>query len=166
MQENQHLGPDSDKFRISVAGPDLKFREFWITDPVPTGRQIIEAAGFGPPDAFVVLQWFPDKDLDEVELDETTDVRPEGAGRFIVAKSTQWFEFVIDERRHPWPEKLITREVLILLAGPDPAKFSVWQELRHWPSDKEIVDGHPADLAEPGLERFYTVLTHTTEGEL
>lgn len=84
----------------------------------------------------------------------------------IIAKSSESFEFVIDERRHPWPEKLIARDVLILLAGQEPSKFSVWQELRHSPTDKEILDGHPADLAEPGLERFYTVMTHTTEGNL
>lgn len=166
MQENQHVGPELGGFRISVAGTDLKFREARVADPVPTGRQIIQAAGYERVDEYVVLQWFPDKDLDEIELDETTDLRAPGSDRFIVAKSSEWFEFVIDERRHPWPEKLITRDVLILLAGLEPSKFSVWQELRHRPADKEILDGHPADLAEPGLERFYTVQKHTTEGML
>ena len=165
MKVNQQIGSQPGSFRISIAGTDLKFRDVEIADPVPTGRQIIEAGGYGPPDEYVVLQWFPDKDLDEIELDKTTDLREPGADRFIVAKSSEWFEFVIDERRHPWPEKLITRDVLILLAGLEPSKFSVWQELRHSPTDKEITDGHPADLAEPGLERFYTVQKHTTEGK-
>jgi len=166
MQENPQVTPESGGYRIALAGTDLKFHEARIADPVPTGRQIIETAGGRPPDEYIVLQWFPDKDLDEIELDETTDLRTPGAERFIVAKSDRTFEFVIDERRHPWPEKLITRDVLILLAGQDPTKFSVWQELRHSPSDKEILDGHPADLDEPNLERFYTVMKHTTEGRL
>jgi hypothetical protein len=165
MEENQHVGLESGGYRIAIAGTDLKFREARIADPVPTGRQIIETAGGVPPDEYIVLQWFPDKDLDEIELDETTDLRPPGAERFIVAKSDRTFEFVIDERRHPWPDKLIAREVLIELAGQDPTLFAVWQELHDGP-DKEILAGHPAHLDTPGVERFYTVMKHTTEGTL
>jgi Multiubiquitin len=164
MQENQQVGPESGGFRLSIAGTDLKFHEARIGDPVPTGRQIIEVAGRHPPDEYIVLQWLPNKDLDEIELDETADVRAPGAERFIVAKSDRTFEFEIDERRHPWPDKTITREVLLELAGQDPSKFSVWQDLGT-NSDKEILDGHPANLDTPGTERFYTVMKHTTEGD-
>lgn len=165
MQQNQQVDPESGGFRVSIGGTDLKFHEAWIADPVPTGRQIIEVAGGRPPDEYIVLQWFPDKDLDEIELDETTDLRTPGAERFIVARSDRTYEFEIDERRHPWPEKTITRDVLIELAGQDPSKFSVWQEVRGG-HDEEILDGHPAHLDTPKLQRFYTVMKHTTEGTL
>ena len=68
MQENQQVGPESGGFRLSIAGTDLKFHEARIGDPVPTGRQIIEVAGGNPPDDYIVLQWLPNKDLDEIEL--------------------------------------------------------------------------------------------------
>jgi multiubiquitin len=159
------VGPESGGFRIAVAGIDLKFREVRVADPVSTGRQIIEAAGGHPPDDFVLLQWLPDRDIEDIELDETTDLRAPGAERFIFAKSDRTFLFEIDGKRHQWPEPTITREVLIELAGQDPTKFSVWQELRNSP-DKEILTGQPAKLDTPGTEKFYTVMTHTTEGRL
>jgi hypothetical protein len=162
MQQNQDRGALS-TLRILVSGTDLRFRPIDLYDPVPTGRQIIEAAGGQPPDEFILLEWKKDGDLDEIELDETVDLRAPGTERFIVAKSTVTYRFEIDGRRHEWSEPSITREVLLALAGHDPAQFSVWQEIRN-AADKEILSGHPADLSSKELEKFYTVVTHTTEG--
>ena len=162
MQQNQ--GPETlSTFRIAVSGADLQFRSVEIRDPVPTGRQIIEAAGGHPADDFIVLEWKKDGDIDEIELDETTDLRSPGVERFIVVKSDRTFRFEIDGRRHEWPEPSISREVLLAIAGQNPAQFSVWQELRNAP-DKEILAGYPADLTPKETEKFYTVVTHTTEG--
>lgn len=163
MQHHQPVNPKAGAFVIKVAGADLRFRDVSIVDPVPTGRQIIEAAGGQPPDEFIAIQYLPDRDLEELDLDETVDVRTAGAERFIVVRSDRTFRFEIDERRHEWPQNTITREVLLELAGQDPSKFSVWQELRKT-ADSEIVIGHSAHLEPEGTERFYTVMTHTTEG--
>lgn len=150
-------------FNITVAGTNLQFRPVVLRDPVPTGRQIIEAAGGHPADEHIVLQWLSDNDLEELDLEETIDLRKPGVERFIVARSDRTYRFEIDGRRHEWPANTITREVLLALAGQDPNSFSVWQELRNSP-DKEVVAGHPANLTTDGTERFYTVITHTTEG--
>ncbi|MBX3491822.1 MAG: multiubiquitin domain-containing protein [Parvibaculum sp.] len=165
MQQNQSLTPESLAFRILVAGTDLKFHDYQVSDPVPTGRQIIEVAAGRPAAEFIVLEWLKDGDLEELELDETTDLRAPGAERFIVARSSQLFKFEIDGKRHSWPDKTIAREVLLAIAQQDPAKFSVWQEFQKKP-DEEITAGHPAQLSPEGLERFYTVMKHTTEGLL
>jgi Multiubiquitin len=164
MQQNQEVTAETG-FKIAIAGTDLKFRDAKLTDPVPTGRQIIEVAGGRPPDEYIVLRWLPNNDLEEIELDTTTDLRAPGAERFIVAKSDRTFRFEIDERRHEWPDATIPREVLLELAGQDTNKFSVWQEIRNRP-DQEILTGHPARLDGEGTERFYTVMKHTTEGSL
>lgn len=163
MHTNQQVSAPAGHFRISVAGTDLSFRGLDIADPVPTGRQIIEAAGGRPPDEYIVLQWLAGSDLEELDFEETTDLREHGVERFIVVKSDRTFRFEIDGHKHEWPEPFISREVLLQLAGQDPAKFSVWQEFRDAP-DKEVLAGHPADLSEKGTERFYTVMKHTTEG--
>jgi hypothetical protein len=164
MLENQYASPSSGEFRIAVAGTDLRFRELRIGDPVPTGRQIIEAAGGHPADDFIVLQWLPDSDLEEVDLDETADLRKPGVERFIVAKSDRTFRFEIDGRKHEWPEETITREALLAVAGQEADKFSVWLENRK-AADTEVLAGHPADLRGKETERFYTVVKHTTEGQ-
>jgi hypothetical protein len=150
-------------FQLLVAGTDLNFRPIQLSDPTPTGRQIIEASGGHPASEFIVLQWLADLDLEEIDDAETTDLRKPGVERFIVAKSDRTFRFEIDERKHEWPDRHISREVLLALAGQDKNKFTVWQELRERP-DTEVVDGQPADLGEKGTERFYTVMKHTTEG--
>lgn len=166
MQQHQEIPPDSQAgYRIAVAGTDLNFRNARVDDPKPTGRQIAEAAGCHPATEFVILQWLADGDLEEVDLDETTDLRAPGAERFIVARSDRTFRFELDERRHEWPEKSISREVLLALSGQDPEKFTVWQEFRK-AGDIEIMSGSPADLTPDGTERFYTVMKHTTEGVL
>ena len=50
MRDNVATGPrqgspsqDASGFPIAIAGGDLQFRTFALADPVPTGRQIIEA---------------------------------------------------------------------------------------------------------------------------
>jgi hypothetical protein len=91
--------------------------------------------------------------------------RAPGAERLIVARSSELFKFESDGKRHSWPDKTITREALLAIAQQDPAKFSVWQEFQKKP-DEEILAGHPADLEPEGVERFYTVMKHTTEGLL
>lgn len=163
MPDSLSPSPSTGSFRISVAGPDLAFRNEALADPVPTGRQIIEASGGRPADEYIVLEWLADGDLEELDRDETTDLRKAGTERFIVVKSDRTFRFEIDGRKHEWPERHVGRKVLLLIAGQDPAKFSVWQEFRDT-ADQEIVEGTPADLGEKGTERFYTVMTHTTEG--
>jgi hypothetical protein len=165
MQQNQPVTPESGAFRILVAGTDLQFRDFRLADPVPTGRQIIDVSGGHPADEFIVLEWLKDGDLEEIELDETTDLRAPGAERFIVSRSSELFKFEIDGKRHSWPDKTITREALLAIAQQDSEKFSVWQEFQKKP-DEEILAGHPARLEPEGVERFYTVMKHTTEGLL
>ncbi|WP_083543459.1 multiubiquitin domain-containing protein [Bradyrhizobium sp. CCGE-LA001] len=160
---NPHGHPHPGSFQILVAGTDLQFRPLTLTDPEPTGRQIIDAAGGRPPEEYAVLEWLADGSLERLRLDETTDLRKPGAERFIVAKSDREYRFEIDGKDQEWPEATITREVLLKLAGQDPTQFSVWQEFKNQP-DKEVLAGHPANLAEKGVERFYTVMKHTTEG--
>lgn len=163
MTQNHPVSPESSSYLIRVGDTALNFREIKVKDPVLNGRQIIEAAGFKPPTEFVVLQWLADGDLEELDLEETVDIRERGVERFIIAKASEKFNFEIDEHRHEWPDPTITREVLLALAKQDPAKFSVWQEFKKG-ADQEILTGHPAKLEPKGVERFYTVMKHTTEG--
>ncbi|MBS4001760.1 MAG: multiubiquitin domain-containing protein [Afipia sp.] len=166
MQENQQvttLGPAAQTFGIKIAGTDLNFRAAKVSDPVPTGMQIIEAAGAHPIGDYIALQWLPNGSLETLRPNETVDLRGKGVERFIVARyEGTTYQFVIDERPEDWPEPKITREVLLALAEQNPAKFTVWQERKG--ADQEILAGHPANLEPKGVERFYTVSKRTTEG--
>jgi hypothetical protein len=82
MQQPQGLSLSRDRFRVLIGGPDLNFHEVFMTDPMPTGRQIIEADGKSPPDDFVVLDWVGTGDLHRARISVSRTVhRIRRAGR-------------------------------------------------------------------------------------
>jgi hypothetical protein len=136
---------------------------FEIHDPVVTGRQILDLAGKRPVSEFVVLQYLPDGLLEEIRLEETTDLRERGVERFITFESDRIFRFTLDEREFAWGAPVISGAKLKELAGVDPAKFDVWQEVRK-SDDRLIGDKEKANLDDKGTERFFTAAKTTTEG--
>ena len=70
MSESNLTGEDRDRpgrdmdrgqapdgaFTIKVGNDSFEFRDLDLIDPVPTGRQIIEAAGFGQAEEFLDLR--------------------------------------------------------------------------------------------------------------
>jgi hypothetical protein len=136
---------------------------FEIRDPIITGRQILDLAGKRPASEFVVLLYLPDGLLEEMRLEESTDLREPGAERFVTFHSDRVFRFTLDEREFVWGSPLISGAKLKELAGVDPTKFDVWQEVRK-SDDRLIGDKDEANLDEKGTERFFTAAKTTTEG--
>jgi|ERR1700730_6925829 len=153
----------------SVVEPQRKFKikiddkPFEVVDPLITGRQILDLAGKRPASDYVVLQYLPDGLLEEVRLDETSDIRAKGVERFITFLSDRIYRFILDEREFVWGAALIFGATLKELAGVDPAKFDVWQEVPKG-DDRLIGDREQANLEEKGTERFFTAAKTTTEG--
>jgi hypothetical protein len=144
----------ADRFDIEVAGTDLNFKAIVVDDPKVTGRQLIEVAGFRPVEDYAVLQWLPTNDLDVLRLNEETDLRQAGVGRFIIAKSDRLYTFEIEGERQEWPVHLINGATLKKLGGKDVDKFTVFLEQKDV-SDLEIGDEKLVDLAKEGIEKFY-----------
>lgn len=136
---------------------------FEVRDPVVTGRQILDLAAKRPASEFIVLQFLPDGLLEEIRLEESTDLRERGVERFITFESDRIFRFTLDEREFVWGAPLISGAKLKELAGIDPAKFDVWQEVRK-SDDRLFDDKEKANLDEKGTERFFTAAKTTTEG--
>ena len=63
---------------VSIAGADLVFRSVVFSDPVPTGRQVIQAFVGDDPAKFIALQWLANGVLEELRLDEKVDLRARG----------------------------------------------------------------------------------------
>ena len=150
-------------YKVKVGDKDLKFIDAVIDDPTPTGRQIIEGAGFRRAEEHLVFQVLRNGDLEELRLEETTDLRPGQVERFLVFPSSESFRFDIDGKRIEWGHKVISGRVLKNLAGVVPAKFSVWQVI---PGKDDILVGDTdlICLADTGLEHFFTGVSQTTEG--
>ncbi|WP_088347286.1 MULTISPECIES: multiubiquitin domain-containing protein [Rhodomicrobium] len=151
-------GPPSDAvFAIRVGNENLEFRTLRLTDPMPTARQIIEAAGLRPAEEHLLFEISPERRLNELALDETVDIRGQDRERFLVFRSDRSWRGVLDGVRFEWGARQILGRVLKWLAGVDPEKHGVWLERQDEP-DQLIGNDQHASLSPAGVERFRTGL--------
>lgn len=147
----RHYGP----YRILIGNETLHFEPRTIADPVPTGAQILDAAGVTNPVDYVAYRILHNGLLEELRPDEVTDLRDSGAERFIIFRTDRSFRFLLNDRSFDWGATHITGLTLKKLAGVDPVTMAVFQESPGAPS-RNIGDLDFVDLAAPGVERFAT----------
>lgn len=156
-------GHDNGAFHISVGDADLNFRPVRIDDPVPTGRQILEAAGVRIPEEHLVFEILRDGELEELRQDETTDLRGGRVERFLIFPGAESFRIELDGQVLEWGACAISGRVLKTLAQVDLKTYGVWLEVRG-AEDRPIGDAELVRLDGKGLERFFTGISQTTEG--
>jgi len=154
---------DHGPYLIQVGNDQLEYRPVTLEDPVPTGRQILEAAGYRPIEEHVVFQVLSSGLLEELRPDETTDLRTRGVEAFLIFRSDRSFRFELDGRIFEWGGTRISGLTLKKLAAVDLATYGVWLEV-HRGEDQRIGDQELFDLSRPGVERFFTGIVETTEG--
>ena len=155
---------DHGPYRVLFGNADLEYLSAMIDDPVPTGSQLLEAAGMRPVLEHQVFQYLRNGLLEQLRQDETTDLRTSGVEKFLVFRSDASYRIVLDDREFEWGIKFISGLTLKKLAGVDPATYGVWQEVRGGVEDRAIGDTELIDLSKPGVERFFTGVKATTEG--
>ncbi len=139
---------------IEVADAGLNFRPIAISDPTPTGEQILALCDAAPRDEYVVLQWLASGDVEEVRADETVTIKGTDSARFIVAKADRLFRFVLNDRSISWPKHRIGAAIIRTLGKIDPAAQLY---LRREEVEDELIpcDGH-VELADLGVENIYS----------
>jgi hypothetical protein len=153
----------SQRFEIRL-GHDESFNEtVMLTDPVPTGRQILAASGRRPEKDYQLLLLTKDGDLEEIGLDETIDLRDPRVEQFFAFRTDRLFSFVIDDRRFPWGASEIPESTLKFLARV-PAEYTVWLEQHGAQEDLRIETGTSAPLGGKGVEVFFTGKDQTNAG--
>ena len=150
-------------YEVQIGNEQLEYRPAVIADPVPTGRQLLEAAGARPASEHLVFQVLSSGLLEELRLDETTDLRERGIEKFLVFRNDRSFRFELDGRQFEWGGTVISGLTLKTLAGVDPKAYGVWLEVRG-DDDRPIGDTDMVDLSARGVERFFTGIVQTTEG--
>ena len=151
-----------DGYRFQVRIDDSKFV---VTDPMITGRQLLDEAGKRPVEEFLIFLKLRNGLLEEIGLDETVDLRKQGVEKFLAFKSDRSFRFELDGRRFEWGAALITGLTLKKLADVDLERYGVWREVRGG-EDLPIDDDEFVDLSEEGLERFFTAPQPTATFEI
>lgn len=139
-------------YKVQIAGADLEFHATALNDPMPTGRQVAQASGEGDPAELIVLQQLPDFQLEELRLDETTDLRGRGIERFIVAKSDRTFRFLVGDLKLEWPFSNPTALIIKTLVGKG-EDFDLVQLHDDGP-EHVIADESHVHLEGRGTERF------------
>ena len=148
-------------YSMLVGNKQLEFRPAVIADPVPTGRQILTAAGVLDSWEHLLFFMSPDGLLQELGPDQTVDLRHAGVERFLVFRNDSSFRFELNDRTIEWGGMCISGLTLKKLAGIDIVTFAVWLDVRGG-SDRLIGDTELFDLSAPGVERFYTALRTIT----
>ena len=163
---DRQLGHGQHRFPVAVAKADFDFHALEVDDPKPTGRQLLKAGGFTPPEEHLIFQVLDDGALEERRLDETVELREKGAERFIAFRSDRSFRVEIDARRFEWGAAKLTGLVAKQLAGADPACTGVWLARRDEP-DLFIEDADVVELVAAGVEKLRTgpVFVLWIEGE-
>jgi len=134
-----------------------------IANPHATGREILVAAGRVPPAEYQIAQVLPNRQREFLRLEEPVDLATRGSEQFQTWKSDRTFRLFVDDIQFDWGSEKISSEDLKELAGVDPAKFDVWQEVMNG-DDLPIPPGAFASLAGRSVERFFTARGSTTEG--
>ena len=147
---------DHGPYKIQIGNDNLEYRPIVITDPVPTGRQVLEEAGFRPVDEYLLFQLLTNGHLELLSPDETTDLRLAGIEKFLAFKGDRSFRFFIDGQARDWGAQRISGRTLKQLAGVDAQKFDIYLVV---PGDDDelIEDRELFDLGRPGVEHFAAV---------
>ena len=163
IREGRGLRP-ARLYRIVVLDEQLNERHLDLDDPVPTGRQILQAAAARPADDYSIYAILPSGEFEDLRLDETYDLRARGAERFVIFQTDRAFKFTIDDRQLEWGKPIISGRVLKALAGVPTDTYDVYLEVRGGGQDVLIRDTDLIDLGKAGIERFITLIRDTTEG--
>jgi len=141
-------------YRILFAQGDLEFQSLTVPDPVPLGRQILEAAGLELEAGYSLFGILPSGDFEDVRLDETFDLRENGVERFIAFLTDRTFKLMLNNAQIEWGEPVMNGAVLYELAKPS-TEDAVFLEVRGG-KDRLIDPREAINLAKPGVERFIT----------
>ena len=153
VRENRPLKA-AREYRISVAIESVDFQPAFVSDPVPTGRQILSAAGLDDRDEITLCAILQAGDFEDIRLDETFDLRGRGAERFIAFRTDRDFKLTLDDRQLVWGMPAIKGHVLYVLSGIGPEQ-AVFLEVRGG-TDRIIEPDDLLDLTAPGIEHFIT----------
>ena len=155
LREGRALRP-ARGYRFLLAQGDLNFLSRQVSDPVPLGRQLLEAAALDPRDGYSLVAILPSGDFEDVRLNEPFDLRERGAERFVAFLTDRDFKLTLNDDELRWGKPVISGTVLYDLAKPGDGE-GVFLEVPGG-EDRLIEPGELIDLTQPGIERFITAL--------
>jgi len=148
------IGREPTAYHIRFGLEGLNFRDIYVPDPVPTGRQILSSAGLDYRSDYILFAYLNTGDFEDVRLDEAFDLRGKGTERFIAFKSDRTFRFSLNDKQLAWGRAEMPGSVLYNLVDVSPDE-AVFLEVRGG-EDQFIEPDECINLGAPGIERFIT----------
>ena len=139
---------------VDVAGTDLIFQAVPVTDRTPTARQLLAAMNLSPHNEYVVLQWLPGGDIEEVRAEELIDMSDATTPKLIVVRSDRTYRLVLNDRSLEWPHPKISGEALRTLGGIG-TNMQIFLTHEDGPDSVIEPDGM-VNLGADGVETLYT----------
>ena len=153
LREGRALRP-ARRYRFLLAQGDLNFQSRQVSDPVPLGRQLLEAGALAPQDGYSLFAILPSGDFEDVRLNEPFDLRERGVERFVAFLTDRDFKLTLNDDELRWGKPVISGTVLYGLANPSKGE-GVFLKIAGG-KDRLIEPGELIDLTQPGIERFIT----------
>jgi len=144
--------PEAKSYRLRLWDGDGFDEKRSLSDAEPTGWQILETFDRVPADEHVLLYLPRNGNLEEIDIDETIDLRARGPERFFAFKTDRLLNFVVNGRRFSWGAPTIS-VALIRLVARIPDDETLFLERTDAP-DKELADDDTVRLSRKGLERL------------
>ncbi|SFL69427.1 Multiubiquitin [Desulfomicrobium norvegicum] len=141
-------------YRFLLAQGDLNFLTQQVSDPVPLGRQLLEAAGLNPQDGYSLFGILPSGDFEDVRLNEPFDLREHGTERFVAFLTDRDFKLTLNGNDLRWGKPAISGNILYSLAKAD-GELGIFLEVPD--GEQRPIEPHElVDLTGLGIERFVT----------
>lgn len=140
------------RYRLHYGDDGLDFRELVLNDPVPVGRQILEAAGIRGVEQVALIALLPGGAMEDVRLGETYDLRGRGVERVIGFTTDTLFRGFLLGQDLLWGRKDIRGEELYSLTSLAEGE-ALYLDVPGG-SDVHIRRDMVVDLSAPGVERF------------
>lgn len=153
IRENRPLRT-AQLFRIQVAVDNVDFQQVYISDPMPTGRQILTAIGLDDREEVTLYAILPNGEFEDIRLNETYDLRGREIERFITFKTDREFKLTLDGRELKWGQPTIEAHSLYVLSGIGPDQ-AIFLEVKGG-TDRLLEADEILDLTNSGIEHFIT----------
>lgn len=154
MQRPELADQGAHSYEIEVANERFESQAIRIKPYQATGQGLIEALGYKPIDAYVVLRYRADGSLEEIGLEEPFDITEPRKDSFFVNEASEMANLVIGGVRLTWTQGLITGWTVKQLARQPDTDLLVVMERGEEP-ERIIRDDEEVRIGRPGLERFH-----------
>lgn len=153
MEQTPTSHPAAHTNIVDVAGTDLIFRGVAVTDRTPTARQVLAAMNLAPHNDYVVLQWLPGGDIEEVRPEELVDMTDATIPKLIIAKADRTYRLVLNDHSLEWPDDKISEDALRTLGAIEDS-LQIYLS-RDEEADLLIGSGDKVNLRADGVETLY-----------